>query len=442
MAEPQYRGVTVDTRVIPLASILQHVAGSSWEVNFYSQVVDTNSELGPQQLNVQPAFQQYCLIQGMELKVITPLQQEQDSESKSMIITGQAITYPGFIPNKGDMFLADIGDGREGIFTVTSAEKKTHLKDSYYEISYEVVSYSDTAPDRRADLGRKTIRTVKFVRDFLLFGQNPQIVESEYTQREEMQVVLAELIGYYFHDFFSIEKQTLLVPGQADTTYDPFLTAAVVELISTEEHPYLARIRLPNVMGQHANAMPTIWDCLLKMSYAMLYTAMQQTRLVNTIYYKTMPHYSGIYFTGIERVVYPFDERTDVDVSYGDVCEVPMESAGLLEPGGRRFTDFTRLMPGGNLNGFNYTLPQDQQLPDIIRVTEDPYYIFSQSFYKNETPLKSNLERVVLQALKQEPLDKVAILRMAKNAIKWENVERFYYIPMLFALLKVAIRTN
>ena len=29
------------------------------------------------------------------------------------------------IPNVGDMFLADIGDGKEGVFAVTASDKKT-----------------------------------------------------------------------------------------------------------------------------------------------------------------------------------------------------------------------------------------------------------------------------------------------------------------------------
>lgn len=434
--------MTVDTRYTPLASILQHVEGSKWTVNYYSQVLGADSELSPLQTALNPVYQQYELVQEMVLNVSTPLQHQQDEESKSSILTGSAVTYPGFIPNKGDMFLADIGDGREAILTVTTTEKLTHMRDAHYRIEYEVVAYASADEARVADLKAKTIKTYRYIKDFHTFGQNPKILTSDYEMRTQLQDAYQVLLGHYFLDFFSMEHQTLMVPGQEYTTYDPFLTSAVVDYVSTEDHPLLAKIRLPTVMGHHANAMPTLWDCLSQMSHPMLYTAMRQTRLLNTSYFKSYPQYSGIYFTGINRVVYPFDERTDVDADYPQAgCDPNLSTQPSLRDGGPRYTDFSRLIPSGELDGFDYTADTSEQLPGVIRVTTDNYYVLSESFYKGGD-LKSHLERQVLAALKHQDLDNAVLLKLAQQAVKWGNVERYYYIPILFALLKVAIRTN
>ena len=410
-------------------------------MNYYSQVLGRDSELKPQDINLSAVYQQYLLIQRMQFKVTEQLRMVQDPESKSMNLTGVAVTYPGLIPNKGDMFLADIGDGREGIFAITTAEKKTHLKDAIYSIEYQLVDYSSNA-HRLVDLNSKVQKSYHFVDDYLTFGQNPKITTSEFTQREDLQREFTNLVGLYFRDFFSNEQRTLLIPGQEFVSYDPYVTYTVLQLIGTDDHPHVAQIRLPNVRGAQGSNVTTLWDCLERMNHSMLYTSVHQMRLIDSSFFKSFPQYSGVYFTGVKKVIYPLDHRTDVDASYDFACDPEMTTAESVTVGGRRFTDLLRLLPSPNLMGFVYVEPSGEQLPDIIRVTDDPYYVLSEAFYRGQTPLKSNLERLVLQGLKREPLDKAALLRIARAAVKWENVERFYYIPILFSLLRVAIRTN
>ena len=441
VVESPSRTVVIDTKYTPLSSIMQYVEGSSWIVNYYSQRLVTNSELGAQQLDVAAVYQQYKLIERMELKVTGAIQSEQDDESKGMTISGTATTYGGFIPNKGDMFLADIGDGREAVFALTNATKKSHMKDAVYVIEYDLVSYTDAA--YREDLARKTVEKVIYVKDFLHFGQNPQVLSTDYASLQEFKQLYNELLGGYFHDFFSHEHKTLLIPGQTKTSYDPYLTRALLDWVSTDEHPYVSKIRLPNVDGDPAMKQLTIWDCLGRMAINQLPMALQQVRLLDTSWFRDAPQLAGIYYTGIGQVVYPFDDRTDVDAVHADCYVAPtVEGTTALAKAGRRTNDLGRLLPSSTLNGFDYTLPVVDQLPDVVRVTDDAFYVLSENFYRGITPLRSTLERLVLQGLRQEPLDKVALTRLTKTAMRWENLERFYYIPVLFALLKVAIRTN
>lgn len=437
MTEPQYRGVTVDTRYTPLPSIIPFVEGSSWVVNYYSQVIDEDNELSPQQTSRSPVYQQYRLIEALELKVTAALSQSQDNEGKNMMAVGSATVYAAVIPNKGDTFLADIGDGREGVFAITTVEKKTYLKQAAYVIEYELKDYS--TPEIRDDLARKTVLKTRFVRDMMFFGQNPVIASEDYTAQIDLKQQYKTLLGLYLSDFFSVEHQTLLIPDQELVSYDPFLTKAIVEWVGTDEHPYVNRIRLPNVSGDQAMNVTTLWDCLSRMSDDLLPMALWETQLVNTKHFKSIPQYGGVYFTQLDQVLYPFDGRTDVDVGYNPAA-MPAPN-GPVTIGGRRSDDITRLVPSRVINGFQYEV-NDNELPDIIRVTDDPYYVFSEAFYKGQTPLRSNLERLALQALRQQPIERDTLARLAAQAMKWENVERFYYIPILFALIKVALRTN
>ena len=75
-----------------------------------------------------------------------------------MAVNGTADVYPFIIPNVGDMFAADVGDGKEGVFTITSTEKKSLLKEAVYTIEYTLLYYSNSDLQRRNDLITKSIQ--------------------------------------------------------------------------------------------------------------------------------------------------------------------------------------------------------------------------------------------------------------------------------------------
>lgn len=438
--EPSYRGVTVDSRFTPLSSILQHVEGSRWTTNYYSQVLGRDSELSAQQLDRSPAYQQYQLIEGLEILVSSPLTSTQNEESKSMEVTGSATMYPGVIPNKGDTFLADIGDGRQGIFIVTTAEKKSHLKEAYYTIEYTLKSYAENDSVYLTDLANKTIKTYKFVREFTTFGQSPKVLSEDYNKLLDFNKLYKSLLAVYMAEFFSFEEQTLLVPDQLQVTYDPFLTQSLVDWVATEEHPYIGKIKLPNVKGDRVMIQPTIWDCIRQMDDDLLPVITQRVGLADKTQWRNWPAYSGVYFTKIDKVVYPRIERTDVDADHDNQCLDP--AANDLNAGQNRFSGMSRLFSTTTLDGFELPTPGTDALPDILPVTHDDYYVFTEGFYRRQPVPATNLERLVLAAIKGEAINREDLLRIAKKAMTWPNLERFYYVPVVLAVLKVATRTN
>jgi len=431
--------VTVDSRYTPRTAILQYVAGSSWTVSYFSQVLGADNELGPQQTDRPAPYQQYKCIKEMELRVSSPLTESQDAESKEWTTTGTATTYPSFIPNKGDMFLADIGDGREGVFTVTRAERKTHLKDALYTIEYQLKGYATA--EARADLNKKSIQTFRYVGDFQRFGQNPLLTQTDYDAHLEFGEHYKLLLENYMHDFFSIERKTLLVPDQIAPAYDPFVVKAFLSWVTVDEHPNVARIRQLNVSADAAFDVTTMWDCLNDLNERMLTGALFKTQLLYSETFRSVPHLNGIYYGGVHLVVYPKEHRTDVDAAYA-AAVVPGGQA--IREGGRRFRALDRNLISPESLDLSYT-PAVENLPDIVPVTQDDYYVFTEAFYKHRRfndPLSSHLERVVMQTIREEAIDKVALQRLCTNAMQWANLERFYYVPALLAVLRVVLRNN
>jgi len=434
--------VTVNTRHVPSSSLLTYVSGQSWIVDYYSQVIDRDNAVSGQQRG-KPADQQpYRLIKGMELRVSSALNdgQTQEADTKSMQVRGSATIYPCLVPNVGDMFIADVGDGREGVFQVTQAERKTIFKDTVHTIEYELISYNDLG--RREDFRRKTTVTYHFVRDFLHHGQSPLIIDELYNNQRNMIQMYQDLLGSYFRDFYSHDLDTLIVPDQSAITYDPFMVRFVQQCFEANENAFRGRMRSLNVGGDRAMEQLTVLDAIAALNGRILPTAVYKMQLVSTNRFKDHVVYNGIFYTKVRDVVFPAEVRTDVDANYTR-NNVVAGSNNSLQRSGARVKDIRRLIRTTAVPSLLDLGNAPEDVPDINRVADSDYYIFTERFYHSRSGQRSTkMEIEVHKLLRGEPMDNKVLMKMATECGYWDNLERFYFIPILCVLLKIAYRSN
>lgn len=437
----QFDGITVDTKYTPSSALLTWVEGSNWTVDYFSQVLGADNEPTAQDLHREPIYQQYRRIKAMHLKVTTPLSFSQDPTLKTMDVRGSGITYPFLVPNKGDMFVADIGDGRIGAFTITEATRATILKDSVYNVEYALVAELDN--QRMADLDRKTIETFHYSQASLISGCGPFVTAEEKMRGERYQEMYRELIKRYLTDFFSQEHSTLLVPDQLRKTYDHFTTRAVLQTVDSDVDIRLRRVREMNVSAEPVMHQPTLWDAIIRMDDTRMYGATQKANLVTTTYFKGRPTLQALGYTGIDRLVFPIDVATDVDTqydhNYADRAGLPFREGRPRRPlPGEPKTQAERnlrfFQPTPMMEGVDpWRLP-----PDIHPVVHDDYYVFSEAFYRDDRDHQSKLELLMGQAIRREALNLDALDALLTHVFDWDNLERYYYYPAVWCLLKRA----
>lgn len=437
----EVRNAIVDSRYVPMSSLLTHIEGASWTVDFYSQSIDLDQETSDLQLNQKAVYQQYKLIRHLELKVQTELGYQQDDSNRSAIVTGSATMYPGVKPNNGDIFLADIGDGRIGVFTITRTEKKAIFKDTCYQIDYTLRDY--LTEEYRADLAKKVVKDTVFVRDFIHHGQNPVMATSDFDQLASLNAGYSNLLFQYMSDFFNIEYQTLMVPNQANTTYDPFMVQGVMSILNNSENPLIMKVRVLNVDGNVRYKEHNLWTCLTNLNDDVRELCFQQAGLNPAAMFTESAMFDGIYYSGVQDVVYPIDHSTLTTVDTQFNVFDPLVPGRLL-PGIARHKSLRRVLVQTNLKGF-HTAPEDapvgiESLPDIHPVNKGDFYVLSQAFYEDAETGLSKLEHLCLCALKGDAIHKPTLLKLVQSAKRWNNLERFYYIPILFILIKTALR--
>ncbi len=422
VTNPGYKGIAVDQRWTPIVSMLQHISGSAWTVDYYSQVIDTDTSLGGQRPSSSPVYQQYRKIERLVVRVTAPLTQGQNPDTKAMTYVGKAVVH-SFIPNDGDMFVADIGDGQSATFRIMTTTKMAVFKESVYEIEYEV---GTTEEEFLLDLETKTVEHLVYRADKLVHGESPIILANHDALLDQANNVVQVILNQYFTRFFNQEYRTLLVPGQVRTVYDPFLVSFITKLLNTDDCLGMSRLKQLNMQEDGVYKHNSLWDAIANQDEVYLQGGFTRVGLAETASFEINPFFTGIRFTGVQLAVYPKDPMIGIH----DVTETSIKSLSITE-----------LTPsiGGNTEMFEDAntgeLPENAATPGLYHVTFDDYYVLSQNFY-GETTTQSTLEVMTRNHIQRKALDLEALMNTAKSFSQWGLVEQFYYLPIVLALLR------
>jgi hypothetical protein len=447
LMEPEvYRGITIDLEYAAPSHMMAWTNGSNWVVDYWSQVLTKNQQPMVQNVAREPAYQQYRWLHNILLKVNSALDQTQDDTINTWARTGSGHTYGYLTPNKHDMFAAGIGDGRTGLFTITSAKRVTIQEGSTYAVEWKQVG--ELTKERLDDLKRKTIKEWWYSAASLASGCGPFISGEEKERSDRYAKLLRTLVNNYVTDFFSVEHSTFLVPDQLYKTYDHFVTNAMIAMVDTNMHGRMRKVKQLNVQSEPVMRQNTVWDAVLYHDMYKIADSTERAHLVSTQISRWRPEMQAIGYTGIPRMVFPMEAPTDVDSQYdGEDRARPM---GIPFHEGRPRRPF----PGPYIKQMDRDAPWFKRIPpeeerfnastpyrvpaDIHPVNRDCYYVFTESFYRCDKHLQSKLEMLITSMIKGEELNLQQFDAMLENVLYWDNLERFYYYPAVIALLKYA----
>lgn len=434
IVSPEIKNNLVDTKKIPVSNLVTNIEGSKWVVDVYTQVINRDDALAGHDTGQIGIYQQYKLIKNFELKVSSPLSTSQDPESKSMSATGSAHCHSLIILNHGDVFLADVGDGRLGVFQITLTEKKSIFTDSVYYIEYALIDFLDSQPSLKIDLDRKVVATLNYVKDYLNYGQNPLITDNEFQALNKLEEVQRTLIESYYRWFFDLDRKTLLVPGQDVGVYDHYLVKFVLAILENSDSMNVRKTKIYNVQDDPYLSEPTIFDAILNRSPDLLNIVVNKTCMVSTRLFTMDPMLEGIRYSRVPYVVYP----KNMEKIFGGLTSrlEPKVSAELsLQNVPSRVTGLENLIQDNVVDNEN-------SQPKIYSVLKDDYYVLSESFYKSGE-VQSKLENLVTKFIKQDTVNAVEVLDVSKDFMNWGGLERFYYIPLIIAMTKYLLfRSN
>jgi hypothetical protein len=303
---PSYSSTLTDARYKPLRTLVANMAGRSWLVEYYRQLLGKDEEPIAQQVGDLAPYQQYQRIRNFELRVQTPLTRNLIPNQGETEISGEAYMLPcGFAPNVGDMFITDVGDGNLGVFVIRGTpEPMSMFKDTAYRIEYMMTSYLSRS--LRDDLIKKTIVDSVYDLQSLQYGRNPIIGKDEYNRRESLSEARESMVFHYMDNFYYYPEQTLAVPNQAFPTYDPFLVSFVYQAIDysikTHGRP-ISQLNTGDYRNFGRNNDATLWDAVMRRDARVLRYALRSMGIAGRKSYQSSGLFNSIANSKFENVV-------------------------------------------------------------------------------------------------------------------------------------------
>lgn len=428
--EEVYQGPVVETRKLSYNTLSTYFAGSRLPCDYYLQVQGRDSEAKSFQEDLPSAWGQYILIRGFELVVTQALtHQQSDDDNRGFISTGAALVYSIVTPQMGDVFIADIGNGENALFQVTQTTRKTIYAESATEITYKATKFLSAIT--LAELNKRTVERQVFDRENMRNGVQPLIREEQIDVIKQLGRAYDRLTHLYLRDHYSTKFKTLQVPRPNNVpTYDPYMTRFVRATFDGRAFPQVLQITELGVAHDVFSNQYSLLDAILKMDAALLYSVSKHGGVSDISAVRARPMMNSIYFSGFHQVVSFFDVPYSVD-SAGKSPHAFME----FDKADVRQKDMASILPVLNLTEPSNIIGND--IPLIHRVVVDTCYILSEAFYSN-TPGQSVLENLLRERLESETTNLPDLLRVAEAAPKFDNLERFYYIPLILALIKLA----
>ena len=414
-----HKSIVVDSRGENLSNLITNIEGSNWKVNYFQQVVDDHTALAGHNPNKEGLYQQYIKIINMILKVDTALNWTQNNENKSGYAQGSAYIYPPFVPNVGDMFIADIGDGFAAIFEIIVSEQQSLFKQSVYRVEYQSIDYAEG--DRLVDLERKVVDTRYFELDFVKHGQNPVILPSEKKLLDTLKHYYPIIAENYFKKYFSERYACMVLPRDDMMIYDHFLTRAVSRWFTPADYYKLVKLRVLPIENIKAFKAESIFDLIEDHDGYAISSIFSKVGMVSEQAYATHGRIPQIARVGLDYLVYP------IDLSYSVDTKDKYQAKLSLSPS-----------PLPAFNG--YTETEYQGIKLLPRLDLNNSYIFSPYFYQNERTLLSHLELETCRYLDSNNIIKEIIEAMIADWQNWYPHEQFYYTPILLMLMNASIR--
>ncbi len=407
VTNPQ-RTTVVDLTKMQKRHLLQYSEGSPWPAVYYRGLKGLND---PKQLfdtkNTNPD-QQFERINGQIIRVQAALTWSQDAQNKEFTVTGEGTLVNTIIPNEGDIFVSDIGDGRKAIFNVTETTRLAYNKLATYRIAYTLLY--ELTPEMQATLDECTVRTFFYVADRAWVSEDTLLTKEEYETFIRVGDAIDLIEETYTREYYRDLVRTLTIPKKDWFIYDIFL-AEFIRQIGISSNPSQVVGIYPHPPYLHNN-INTLYTAIMKQSPQLLKLAKRDISCLNVKSFKTGQNQNTVRYSNLDGTLYFTDElrHAYIPLPYPTIPDVPA-----------LFADFK----GTNL----------KDVPLFTTVSLSPY-VLSQGFYDGD--YVSVLEYGLGLYLRREPLRKDIPLVLADELYKLDPINAFYLTPLVYVLLKYA----
>lgn len=422
-----YDSVIRDNHYHNLRDYFNHMEGTTYTVQFYHQLLGATDTPEIFSVDNTKHTTQFRKIKNLQIKLQGNLSFSKDPEADVVTITGEANVFPGFTPNKYDVFIGDAGEGRQYLFKLTSSVELSARRDRATRITFEVMEVLLDATKETLD--SLVTDTQVFTKDFV----------SEYGYLSEAKlptlIGLKELAitgwGYYYDIFYSpAQKNFLLEKEEGRLLYDKWLSK-FLKSFEPNLSPYANKPISHFDIGDGGESINTIWDLLLDGNRTKIGFLNKEFGIHEPYDIPVSYDRDSISFSQISEFIYPVDENNTLlsEERTSRRQLIANRSEPLVLPT-QTPPDVSGDVLANNLS--NHKLPSD-----------DYYYVLSAAFYQNSPINYSLLEYLVSNYLDGKPTDPSLLTKEFDRVLNSREDEvLFYHLPILLLLTRTIVNSD
>lgn len=416
-----------------IVSLIQYTEGSPWTVDYYGQIVNKNNTLNSYDPSIPNLLNPYYLIKGMILSVDQPLSSNYDSATGITTISGVGNCPLTVTPNVGDLFVAKVDNGEDGIFIVNNVSRHTHHKTTLYEIQYSLYSYVSVNPTWLENIESKVQDRYYFNPDTNFYNRELLITPEVKEAKDRLKDILRTSRTYYFNKFIHPKLSAFLIPGVDKNLVDTKFTEYIFATNGIYDYPQLLKAQIHNDYNEYYLKDPTILQAIINRNINYLPLVNKKYHFVSTYYFRNTPALTGMGVVGVDYMLYP--ENVDLS-SRVDYLPYFIEAP-----------DATYQAATDNNSTIDPTLTIEivGGFKNILHpLFEDNYYIVSENFYnyaqeQNTTNANaiSFIELLIYKHINKLTITHKDFYMAIRDYSKWPSLHQFYLLPVLWNMIEV-----
>ena len=412
-------------------SLLKYAEGYPWTVNFFGQLINANNNLENFDPTAPNLAQPYYKVNGLILQVSSPLSSSYEQNTGITSVTGSAVTPYKLTPNVGDVFIAQVDTGEDAIFLITSVTRKTHRKDTLYEISYSLLNYTSVTPDVVVTLQSRVQDEYHFNPDTNYFNRDVLITPVVKKAIDDLKAFLYTSKEFYFETFSRRQTGGVLIPGVDYKLYDPHLHGILSKTVSYDvlaQYPFFRHTLFPRDENQI-----TILDAIANRSVGMLKRSARKCAFLPTTLLMNKSRLGTARHANIDYALTPLEHP---DISLVKRNEVIPRSMHLKDARSVLNYDITTASVNITTNNNDVYIK-----PILHELFVDDYYVVSENFYnyltdKTQYGVISYIELLISRFLKSEAISKQDLAIAVANYQDWSPLHQLYLLPVMWLIIQ------
>lgn len=426
--EPRESNFTTLVPESRIVSLLKYAEGYPWTVNYYGQILSKSNSLetfDPTTLNLSSPY--YSIV-NLILQVSAPLTSSYDQATGVTTIEGTALTAFGVTPNIGDVFIANVDTGEDAIFIVNTVTRKTHHKNTLYEVNYHLLEYTNSNQAMVQTLEARVQDKYYYNKDSNYYNRDALVTPEVKEAIDRLQTFMVRSKDYYFSRFFNKAGGAVFVPNDLYKVYDPMLMDFILNTVEIDYQ--FAPISLFHASNDQNLKTPSLLTAIQTRSKDYLPTLCKYYCAMPSVQLANKARFGSMYLCGVDYVVYPMvlDDKYSVD-GYPK----PIEPSGAIG-----------LTTGTNYKGYNHAVSLSTGFMMLhSTIGSDNCYIVSEAFYayaQDQSPINaqalSYIELLIYKYLTEQAITKKDLVMAIEDYDKWDSLKQYYLIPIMQQIIR------